>query len=307
MIMRLYFKTALYLLIIGGVCRALSGCAAQPDVVNKTPEQLGITVSILPQKYFVERVGGNRVNVNVMVGSGDNPHTYEPKPEQMRALSTAAAYFSIGVDFEDAWLERIVAAKPDMLLVDTIADIERMPLTAHHHEEPEHAETAEHEGLDPHVWTSPELVKQQARTIYAALAQLDPAHAAEYKTNLEAFVADIETLQAEIRATLAGLDNRQFMVFHPSWGYFARDFGLEQIPVEIGGQEPSAAELAELISTAREAHIKVIFAQPELSQRTAETIAREIDGRVLLISPLAPDWLQNMRNVAAAFADVLRE
>jgi zinc transport system substrate-binding protein len=264
---------------------------------------LTVMVSIAPQKYFVERIGGDHVRVSVMVEPGANPATYEPKPEQLKSLSSAAAYFSIGVPFEDAWLTKIVAANENMMLVDTMAGIQRMPMKAHHHEEEEadHAEGAP----DPHVWLSPELVKVQSRTIYGALIELDPAHEAEYGANLDAFITDIDALQTEIETTLSGLEVNKFMVFHPAWGYFARDFGLEQIPVEVGGQEPSAQEMAYLIEEAKEENIRVVFAQPEFSTQDAETIAQEIDGKVLLISPLAPDWLENMRTVARAFADVL--
>ena len=270
--------------------------------------KLTVMVSIMPQKYFVERIGGEHVTVDVMVEPGASPHTYEPKPEQMRALSEAAAYFSIGVDFETVWLDKIAAANEEMRMVDTIRGIELRPMAAHlhdaHDEESEDEVTAEG-ALDPHVWISPALVKSQAEVIYEALVALDPAHQAEYEANLAAFVADIEALERDIRATLEGVENRKFMVFHPSWGYFANDFGLEQIPVEIGGQEPSARELTQVIATAREEQIKVIFAQPEFSTADAETIAREIDGEVLLISPLAYDWLENMRQVAETFAEVL--
>jgi zinc transport system substrate-binding protein len=267
--------------------------------------KLDVVVSIVPQKYFVERIGGDRVSVSVMVEPGANPATYEPKPEQLKALSGAAAYFSIGVPFEDAWLGKITAVNEEMAMVDTIAGIERMPMKAHHDDEgeEEHAEGAP----DTHVWLSPELVKVQARIIYEALAGLDPAHRAEYKTNLEAFVADIDALQAEIEATLSDLETKKFMVFHPAWGYFAHDFGLEQMPVEVGGQEPSAQELAHLIEEAKAENIRVVFAQPEFSTQDAETIAQEIGGEVLLISPLAPDWLENMRTVARTFAGVLGE
>jgi zinc transport system substrate-binding protein len=184
-----------------------------------------------------------------------------------------------------------------------------MPMAAHHHdEEGEQEEHDQEEGApDPHVWVSPELVKVQSQAIYEALAKLDPAHEAEYKTNLDAFVADIDQLEADIKATLSGLKSKKFMVFHPAWGYFAHDFGLEQIPVEVGGQEPSAQELAHLIEEAKEEGIQVVFAQPEFSTEDAETIAQEIGGEVLLISPLAPDWLQNMRTVAQTFANALGE
>jgi len=161
------------------------------------------------------------------------------------------------------------------------------------------------ENPDPHIWLSPSLVKIQAQTIFEALVELDPRHEADYRANLESFLGDIDALDAQIREALAGMENRKFMVFHPAWGYFARDYGLEMIPIEVGGQEPSAAELASLIVEAREGGITVIFAQPEFSSRDAETIAGEIGGEVLLISPLAPDWLDNLGRIAKTFAEVL--
>jgi zinc transport system substrate-binding protein len=264
----------------------LTGCGQSAAPEPAAP--MNVTVSILPQKYFVERIGGERVDVNVMVPPGASPATYEPKSEQLTALGKAAAYLSIGVPFESAWLDKIASANSEMRLVDTTRGIEKV-------------------GKDPHIWLSPTLVKTQARTIYEALAQLDPTHEAGYKINLDSFIADIDALDADIRKTLAGVENRKFMVFHPSWGYFARDYGLKMIPIEVGGQEPSAAELAGLITTAKEEGIRVIFAQPEFSTRDAETIAREIGGEVLLISPLAPNWLDNLRQVAETFAEVLSQ
>lgn len=269
-------------LLLGAMLLAGCGQGATPE----STDTLNITVSILPQKYFVERIGGEYVEVNVMVEPGASPATYEPKPEQLTALSKAAAYVSIGVPFESAWLDKIASANEEMLMVDTTQGIEKV-------------------GKDPHIWLSPTLVKTQAQIIYEALAELDPVHKDVYKANLDSFIADIDALDADIRKTLEGVKSRKFMVFHPAWGYFARDYGLEMIPVEIGGTEPSAAELAELIAEAQEEDIKVIFAQPEFSTKSAETIANEIGGEVLLISPLAPVWLDNLRQVAETFAEVL--
>jgi zinc transport system substrate-binding protein len=298
---RLIIGVLLAGLLVGGlvVCAPKAGPAGDG--------KLNVVVSIVPQRYFVERIGGEYVSVSVMVEPGNSPATYEPKPEQLKALGSAAAYFSIGVPFEAAWLDKIAEANKAMMMVDTIANIERMPMGAHHHDEEGKEEDHDHEegAPDPHVWVSPELVKVQSQAIYEALAKLDPAHEVEYKTNLDAFVADIDQLEADIKATLTGLKSNKFMVFHPAWGYFAHDFGLEQIAVEVGGQEPSAQELAHLIEEAQEEGIQVVFAQPEFSTTDAETIAKEIGGEVLLISPLAPDWLANMRRVAQTFADVL--
>ncbi len=274
--------------LVGSVLVAgvLAGCGQ--NTMPTAPAALHVTVSIVPQRYFVERVGGEYVAVNVMVEPGASPATYEPQPEQLRALSVADVYFSIGVPFENAWLERFASVNENLLLVDTTQGIERL---------------GEPGNPDPHIWLSPALVKAQSQTIYETLAQLDPAHQETYRANLESFLADIDALDTDIRETLTGVENRKFMVFHPSWGYFARDYGLEQLPVEVGGQEPSAAELAALVAGAKQEGIKVIFAQPEFSTRSAETLAKEIGGEVLLISPLAPDWLDNLRRVAEAFAE----
>jgi zinc transport system substrate-binding protein len=283
----------------------MTGCTAEP-AVSPADGKLAVTVSVVPQQYFVERIGGEHVAVTVMVGPGDNPTTYEPKPAQLKALSRSAAYFSVGVAFENVWLDRIAGANLDMRIVDTIEGIERHPMDTHNHPEGEE----ETEGLgapDPHVWVSPELVKIQARTIYGALAELDPDNEASYRANLDVFVNDIDDLISESRETLAGVEKVKFMVFHPSWGYFAEDFGLEQIAIEIGGQEPSAQEMAGLIEEARAEGIRVIFVQPEFSTVDAETIAEEIGGEVLPVSPLAYDWLENLRTVANTLAEVLAE
>jgi zinc transport system substrate-binding protein len=216
------------------------------------------------------------------------------------ALSRSTLYMRIGVPFEDVWMAKIAAANPEMTIVDTAAGIERQAIDDHDHDD------EGHEGaLDPHIWLAPRLVAIQAQHIADALIAAAPVHAEAFQRNLEAFLADIDALDAEITDALSGVRGAQFMVFHPSWGYFARDYGLEQIAVEVGGQEPSAQELARLIDRARAANIRVVFAQPEFSTIDAETIAAEIGGEVLLISPLARDWEDNMRRVAATFARAL--
>ena len=287
----------------------LAACSTSPSgsaSAASSSDQINVTVSVLPEKYFVERIGGDYVNVNVMVGPGDSPHTYEPKSEQMTALSQASAYFSIGVDFENAWMDRIASANADMQIVDISANLEKQPMAAHHHEGETAAADSENEGeLDPHVWTSPENVKVMSQSIYETLAAIDPAHKDDFKANLESFTADIDQLESDINANLAGITSKKFIVFHPAWGYFARDFGLEQIPIEIGGSEPSAQELAGIIDEAKAENVKVIFGAPEFSTKTAEYIANEVNGQVILIDPLAEDWLENLRNVSATFGEVL--
>ncbi len=272
---------------------SLSACSPLPASAGNTA--IGVTVSILPEKYFVERIGGEIVKVNVMVASGADPHTYEPKPAQMAALSESRIFFRIGVEYENAWLERISSTNSEMKIVDLSEGIRKLPAPAHA------GEVDSGEGLDPHVWTSPVLVKSMALKIYRELSNLDPANESVFKANLESFEKDIELLDADIRISLKNLASRRFMVFHPGWAYFARDYDLEEIPIEIGGTEPSASELSTLIDTAKADNVHVIFAQPEFSTQIASYIAKEIGGDVILISNLAENWLDNLRQVAQTF------
>ncbi|ACB52309.1 zinc ABC transporter, periplasmic binding protein [Crocosphaera subtropica ATCC 51142] len=298
---------------------SITGCSSSNPVdsgINKSDnqeqsnsqDQLDITVSIIPQKYFVKKIGGDLVRVNVMVEQGVLPHTYEPKPQQLQALSEAEAYIGIGIPFETAWMDRIKEANPKMLMVDSTQGIDRLTMIAHdHHEEEDHGHHEEETTLDPHVWLSPRLVKIQAQKIYETLVKLDPKHQETYQTNLNSFLQEIEELDHQVRNNLANLKQRKFIVFHPAWGYFAEEYNLTQVPIEVGGQEPSASELGDLIKEAKKENIKVIFAQPELSSQAAKTIAKEINGEVLLISPTAADWSNNLLEVSQTFAKVLKE
>lgn len=296
----------LLLIVFMGLMLGACGSPAGPDVTGLA-DGLNVTVSIAPQQYLVERIASARVNVTVMVPTGSDPHTYEPSPGQMRALSDADLYLAIGESFEQVWMDRFHAMNPDMQVIDTSEGIQRLAVPDAIHDDDDAAEDdhGDAHAVDPHIWVSPALVKIQAQTIRDALAQVDPGNQNVYDTGLAGLLADIDALDDDIRATLSGMERRRFLVFHPSWAYFAQEYGLEQIAVEVGGQEPSAAELAEVISLAREEGIRVVLAQPEFSTQAAETIAREIGGEVLLVSPLAPDWLDNMRRVAETFARAL--
>ncbi len=290
-----------------GMTVLIGGCSSQKtnSASTSAEEALDITVSILPQAYFVKKIGGDRVKVNVMVEPGVEPHIYEPKPQQLQALSVAEAYITIGVPFEQAWQDKFKAANPQMTIIASDRGIQRIRGEEHEHEkekaansEPEHHEKT----LDPHIWLSPRLVKIQAQNIYDGLVKVDPAYQNEYKANLDLFLAEIEQLDRQIQENLAGIKNRKFIVFHPAWGYFARDYNLQQIPIEVEGQEPSAAELGTLIAEAKKEKIKVIFAQPEFSTRSAEAIAKEINGEVRLISTMSPDWSENLLEASQTFA-----
>jgi zinc transport system substrate-binding protein len=269
-------------------------------------KKLAVFVSIPPQKYFLHQIGKQRVDVQVMVQPGASPATYEPKPRQMAAISKAHIYFAVGVPFEKTWLKKIAAANPDMQVVHTDHGIPKIPMAANHTESERHREKDHHGALDPHIWLSPTLVMTQARTILNALVEIDPAHRSVYEVNYRAFVSKLVALDDELKNIFAGKQGFQFMVFHPSWGYFARAYGLQQVPVEIEGKNPKPAQLKALIEHAKKKHINIIFVQPQFSSRSAGLVAKEIGGQVIFADPLAPDWSGNLREVAQKFKVALR-
>jgi zinc transport system substrate-binding protein len=271
-----------------------------------------VFVSILPQKYFLEKIGGDLVDVSVMVPPGANPHTYEPKPAQMADLSKSKAYFSVGVPFEAVWLSRFHEINRDMHLFRTDEGIEKRPIEEtlplrHHASHKDHGHTHSAGSLDPHIWLSPPLVLLQARNILGGLIRIDPGNSERYRDNFQRFSADVVRLDLEILSLFEPpQEGVRFMVFHPSWGYFAEAYGLTQLPIEVGGKEPKPAELGELITLARKEGVKAIFVQPQFSKRSAETFAREIGARVFHADPLAEDWAENLKQVADGFKQALR-
>ncbi len=275
------------------------------EPLDDSNKQIKTFVSILPQAYFLERVGGGLVNVSVMVGPGHSPATYEPVPKQMAGLSQARLYFRMGVPFENVWMERISKANPDMKVVDTRKGIALMSMKG-----PDHSgflAERQNRGLkDPHIWLSLRLTKTIAQNIYEALVSEDPLHQSFYQDNLRAFHHDLDELDAEIAEIVKNAATRKFMVFHPAWGYFAYDYALEQIPIETEGKGPTAKGLAAVIEEARQEGIKVIFVQRQFSEKSAETVANAIGGRVIQIDPVAMDYLDNMRKIAQTFAEVLK-
>jgi zinc transport system substrate-binding protein len=289
--------------------------------------KLPVFVTIAPQKYFVQQIGKDLVDVHTMVPPGADPHTYEPKPRQMVAISKAKLYFAVGIEFEEAHLKKITATNPNLEVIHTDHGIEKLAMAAHHHDNPaeepheadhDHKETGHHvkaihdrdphhdTGLDPHIWLSPPLVKIQARTIVAALQASDPAHRSVYQAYFQEFAAKIDQLDAELKQIFAGKTGLRFMVFHPSWGYFAHAYGLKQVPIEIEGKDPKPAQLKELIEHAKQKNIKVIFVQPQFSAKSANLVAKEIAGEVAFVDPLAENWSANLREVASRFKKALR-
>ncbi len=296
--------------IIAGAC---GGCRRDdPNTERRTPAALEVYVSIPPQKYFAERVGGKHVSVRALLAPGQSPHVFEPTPQVIARAGQADVFFKINMPFEAQVVDKLAASTKNLHIVDTSAGIQRVAGAVctdphHHHDEAgnEHAHAHDGDEIDPHIWMDPTLVKTMAANMRDALAELDPAHAEDYAANYAALAADLDALDADIAAQLAPAKGKAFFVFHPACGYFARRYGLRQVAIEAGGKAPHARQLATLIEEARAAGAKLIFVQPQFDTSNAEVIAKAINGAVAPLDPLAENYLENLRQMAAEIRDAL--
>ena len=290
--------------IIFLVC--ITGIYLLPNTGHAFEDRINIMVSIPPQKYFVEKIGGEYVNVSVLLPPGTSPHFFEPKPGRMIELGKADMYMAIGVEYEKHLLPRIKSMHPGLSIIHTDHGIKKISMGSHSHaHSPGNNHEHEHDhhyGKDPHIWLSPELVMVQAENIYNALSAALPESKKHFQDNYISFTKELEDLDEMIRDIFSQMNpGTKFMVFHPAWGYFAKAYNLVQVPVEIEGKEPRAADLKHLIDTARDENIKVIFVSPQFSKRSAQVIAESIGGETVSIDPLAEDWEHNMRKIAEKF------
>lgn len=267
-----------------------------------TTNRLAVFVSIAPQKYFVERIAGEHADVAVLIPSGASPHSYEPRPSQMVALSRAALFFSVGVEMEKVWLPRIAATNGNLHVVATDSGSIKLPMSSDEHAvvEEQHGDH-EHAVMDPHIWLSPERVKMQVHIITEALAEADTLHAAYFRSHAAAFEHEIDLLQIRIKSIVpSDTSRRAFLTFHPSWGYFADEFLLRQMTIEIEGKEPGMQALGKIIREAKQKNIRTVLVQPQFSQQTATVIAKSLGCSVTVADPLSPDWANNLLAVAEA-------
>jgi zinc transport system substrate-binding protein len=281
------------LLLAASLIAAAEGCDRGAETTGKT----AVAVTILPQAGFVEAIGGDRVEVVVMVPPGASPHTYEVTPDQMTKLSNAKMYAKVGspVEFELAWMDKLIAVNKSMLVVDCSRGID---LTA--------SQDPDEPGLDPHIWLSVKNATIMVQNICDGLVQVDTANKAYYEANCAAYLEKLTELDSDLAADLSGIANRSFIVFHPAFGYFARDYNLKQIAVEQGGKEPDADYIIRLIEEAKKYGIRVVFVSPQYSTKSAESIAKEIGGQVVIIDPLAKDFINNMHAIKSAMKQAMQ-
>jgi len=296
---RVWFGALLLAMVV------LSSCRRDTASTQSAAGALCVFVSIPPQRYFVERVGGEYVTVSVLLRPGQSPHTYDPTPKQMVELASAQIFFRIGVPFEKQVITKVAATLKDLRIVDTREGIDAVIAdTADHADhgvapDSDHEHHGRHNEPDPHIWMNPRLVKRQARTICRELCLLAPTHREAFERNCAAFEAELDRVDARIAEALAPLRGREFYVFHPAFGYFAEAYDLKQVAVEVGGKQPTAKQLQELIAQARIAGVKLIFVQPQFTKRGAEAVALAIGGAVVPLDPLAENYIENLLDVAS--------
>jgi zinc transport system substrate-binding protein len=260
-----------------------------------------VTVSILPEKYFVERIAGDEYRVNVLIPPGANPHSYEPSPSQLLDMSASLVYFRIGhLGFETGWTEKLRSVYPEMHVVDLDAGMDLADEAG--------ADTRMMtKSADPHIWMNPPMVREACKVIRDELTRMDPVRKETYERNYQEFSHQIDSLDTAFRTFFSVTPKKTFLVYHPVLTYFAREYGLRQVSFEVEGKEPSAATLVNLTNLARKEGIRHILVQKEFSLEKAKTIAREIDGSVIQIDPLAEDWLVNMKKIGGDLQMVLKQ
>lgn len=281
----------IFILLIG-ILFSLNSCKNKPD------NHKMVTVSILPQKYLVERIAGDYLDVNVMIPPGMNPATCDLNTGQLKKLYDSDLCFTIGyLPFELTHLYPVLETLKDIPVINHSGDVQLLSGSCSHQHDAEH----EHGGIDPHIWLSPANVQTMITTIYRVLSERYPEQQETFKANYEDLSRDVDSIARQAQQVLAGRTHKEFLIYHPALTYFAGDYGLEQISIEDEGKEPNPAHLKKIIDLAREKNIHMIFIQSQFDSSNAESIAREIEGQIIPIDPLAEDWIKEMNHLINAF------
>jgi zinc transport system substrate-binding protein len=288
-----------FLLAMFSVC--FLGCS----VDNPTEEKLNVSVSILPQEEWVKAIGGDKVNVTVMIPPGSSPHSYEPTFSQMKALANSKIYAAVGsgIECEISFLDKLLDINPNLLLVDCSEGIELMEMGEQEHNG-EHSSDGVH-SFDPHIWMSLVNAPVMVTNIYNGLVAVDPANEGYYQQNLNVYLEELEEMHRSFQEGFATLSNRVFIIQHPSLGYFARDYNLIQIAAEESGNDATMQSMVHTIEQARENNIKILFVSPQFSPNVADTVAREINGTVETLDTLAKDYKDNMTRIYNAMLSAM--
>ncbi|HHX08398.1 MAG TPA: zinc ABC transporter solute-binding protein [Chloroflexi bacterium] len=288
----------------------LSACATTPsnqepvDLANKT---INVSVSIPPIEWLVRQIGADKIQVQSLTVSGDDPHTYEPSPSQMASLAKADLFLTVGVEFENVWVPRFLDANKNLQVFDISEGVMRLPTPSGHiHEGEAEAAGLDEEGLDPHIWLSPSNMELLAANTAAILTDFDQTNADFYQTKLNQLLEVIKDTDAKIHQLLDQPARAEFLILHPALGYLAHEYGLEMIPVEIEGQEPSPAQMAEILEFSIEYGITTLFVQKGSNPLNVQSLADQTKiESVIEIDPMAYDWDTNILAISEALSEAI--
>jgi zinc transport system substrate-binding protein len=284
----------LWIFMLAASCRTGDGA----------PEKPLISVSIIPQQFFIERLAGELVEVNVLIPPGASPATYEPTVAQLGKLDRSEIYMRIGyIGFEQSWMEKLSAVNPSMKIVDLSEDVDLI-LEDSGEEEAHHGHS--HHGSDPHIWMSAINARTIARNIHRELLLLFPGEKEYLQARLMQFSNELDSLHLAIASKLEGMEHRQFMIYHPALTYFARDYGLEQLSLEKEGKSPSPSHLKEMTDLAVQNHVNKILIQSQFDRDNAEVLARETGSEIIQFDPLDLHWSEQMYYIAEQLNPTIR-
>ncbi|NGX43388.1 MAG: High-affinity zinc uptake system binding-protein ZnuA [Chlamydiae bacterium] len=286
------FRVCISLFLVLFVVTFFSSCKREDE---PRPLSRSVVVSIAPYKFFVEEIAGNTIDVDLMVPTGGSPHSYEPTTRQILATSKADIWFQIGESFEARAFQALKSYNPEMEVIDMRKGIDLI-------DEKGHVHCHHHNCKDPHIWLSPRLVKKQAEVIAATLSQHYPEHAERYEKSLRKFQQKLDGLDVQIGSIVQQAKSRSFLVSHPAYAYFCRDYGLMQLSIEFEGKEPTPQHLTEVLNRAREMGAKVVFIQAQHLSKGARLVAEELDAEVVELDPLDENYFENMLHIAKSIA-----
>jgi len=289
--MNLTARLCLFFLVLVAGCQ--SGWVPSDGVI--------VVVSVEPHAFLVERIGGDRVHVEVLVPAGREPETYQVTPDKLKVFSHAHLFFRTGMPIEEPLFPKLKGLSKKLSIVDLRNGLPLRTLEIHQCSGSDHVH---HDQIDPHIWFAPTLLKAEAATVLRTLQQCDPDGSAMYQANYEDVLQEIEAVRAEIAEMLTPKQNEIVFVFHPAYGYFCDEFGLQQWAIEYEGKSPKPQQIAELIEKAKKlSGVPTIFVQPEFSQSSAQAVAETIGANVVVHSTLERDVLQSMLRFARFIAE----
>jgi zinc transport system substrate-binding protein len=265
-----------------------------------------ITVSIEPQRYFVEQIVGDKFRVNTIVPAGTSPETYDPTPSQMIELGKSTLYFKVGyLGFENAWGKNLEENNVDVDVINCSNNINLIEGENHSIEigENDEHEGHNHQGVDPHIWSSPKSALIMAENMLNALVVADEENQKQYRENFKKLETKIKDTDQKIRELLENAPVKSFIIYHPALGYLARDYNLTQYSIEFEGKNPSPQQLKVMIDFAREQGIRTIFVQKGFDMKNAESLAKEVGASIHSIDPLSYDWSDELIKVAQILAN----